>query len=329
MNISVVMCSYNGEKFIEEQLVSILSQDKLPYEIIICDDQSTDGTVAIIEKIRMQNHTVPINLFINKTRKGYTKNFEEALKKAKGDILALSDQDDYWEPNKLSAIAERFEKNKNLELIFTNAHIVDAKLQHKGYSLFESVGLGIYKKNKLKKGNYFEELLKYNFVTGATMAFRKEILKQALPIPETWVHDAWISLVVSINSYIEFIDVPLIKYRQHSNNQIGSTNDFIEKTKRNLRRGNTNNLGYNQFLYFKTMVDNRKIEINKAYYRLLEYKVKHFYNRKNINSNIFKSLIIIANELLTFRYFKYSQGIRSAAKDLYLMKNQNKGDYSK
>ena len=212
--ISVCMATYNGEKYIQEQISSILSQLSETDELIISDDNSTDSTIQIIKKIQDKR----IKLFFNK-EKGYTSNFENALMNASGDFIFLSDQDDIWADNKIEICQEEL---MNYDFIVSDCKIINAKNQLKSNSYFDLRNI-----NRTNFGN----LLKFSFL-GCCMAFRSEVLKKALPFPDNrqlCTHDNWLFLVGSFLFKHKVLNEKLISYRRHDNN-ISSGGLYSNKT---------------------------------------------------------------------------------------------------
>src|SRR5437867_11201695 len=165
--ISVVMATYNGEKFIEEQLISITSQLCDDSEIIISDNGSTDRTIDIIKSLNDDR----ILLITNNITKGLVFNFENALKKATGDIIFLSDQDDIWLPGKVEICKQYLNK---YHLVVTDAKVIDEDLSVLSESLFQVYNSG---------PGTFRNLIRNSFI-GCCMAFRHEILQLVLPFPK-------------------------------------------------------------------------------------------------------------------------------------------------
>jgi glycosyltransferase involved in cell wall biosynthesis len=219
--LSVAMCTYNGAQYLSEQLESIASQSRLPDALVVCDDRSTDDTVEIIRTFACKL-PFAVRLHINEETLGSTKNFEKAIKLCEGDIIALSDQDDVWLPNKLKNIESVLSASPGTGAVFTDAIVVDEYLQPLGYRLWQSTNFSLLQQRKVVKGRSLEVLLKHNVVTGATMAFRSEFKSLILPIPLPWVHDSWIALIIAVLADLMLIREPLILYRQHSRNQIGA-----------------------------------------------------------------------------------------------------------
>ena len=223
MKISVAMCTYNGARFVDEQLASIASQTRPPDELVVCDDASSDATVEIVKAFASRS-AFPVKLSVNEQTIGSTRNFEKAVRLCSGEIIALADQDDVWKPEKLGLIEAEFVSRPELGLIFTDAEIVDENLGATGRRMWREVGFQEREKNLLRKGRGLEVLLPGWSVTGATMAFRSRYRDLALPIPTDvpMIHDGWIALIIGAMGEVDFIDKPLIMYRQHAEQQIGA-----------------------------------------------------------------------------------------------------------
>ena len=228
MKISVAMCTYNGAKYVEEQLSSILKQSLLPSEIVISDDGSTDETLDIIESFwSKKNQTFPLaaevslTIIKNPLSLGVTKNFEQALLACQHPILALSDQDDIWQPDKLEKLVPLFVKDPKLLFVFTDSRLVDAAGKPLGVTSFQALVVSESERTAVTSANSREVFLRRNLATGATVLLRRNLLDIATPFPSEWVHDEWLALVASFAGQVHMSDECLIDYRQHGNNQIG------------------------------------------------------------------------------------------------------------
>lgn len=221
LKTSVVICTYNGQKYLSEQLNSVAAQDLPPDEVIISDDASKDASWRIIEDFKVSNPNLLIRTFQNPQNLGFVENFSKASSIANNDIIFFCDQDDLWAPDKVSSTIKAFEETPALTCIHTNAEIVDANLSPLNKKLFDELKIDCHEFNMMKSHRYFELLAKRNVVTGATMAVRRDQLLLSLPIPPMWIHDEWIPMVNSIIGMNGFIDRPLIKYRLHETNTIG------------------------------------------------------------------------------------------------------------
>lgn len=212
---SVAMATYNGEKYITEQLESILAQTYPVLEIIISDDASQDGTLKILE--RFQKKYSNIRLYKNTQTTGLNNNFERAVRKCKGHVIALSDQDNIWEFNKLEKMISRLE---NHILVYSDSLIVSS--DNKPIKrLSES------KKYKFTCTVTPKEFYFYNAAFGHNTLFQRDLLKDALPFPRDGLnYDGWLPFVASCVGTINYLDEPLVRYRLHSGNM---THSALEK----------------------------------------------------------------------------------------------------
>lgn len=203
MNISIVMATYNGEKYIKEQLESILPQLNEKDELIITDDGSTDGTLSIIDLFLKQTNN--INL-VRGPGKGVIKNFENGLKLCNNEIILLSDQDDIWKCNKIQTIKEYFKKNDDIMLVLHNMSLQTNDMLQKKSVIRYRKGVFI----NIVRSCYW----------GCCMAFRKELLSEVLPFPKSVpAHDQWIGLCAEKLRKADFIEDDLIIHRVHGENK--------------------------------------------------------------------------------------------------------------
>lgn len=224
LRISVVLCTYNGAAFLPEQLDSLLAQTRRPDSIVISDDGSTDDTPQLLRQFepRARAQGMAVDLRFNSENLGYVANFSQALARADGDVLFLCDQDDRWRADKIALMAASFERQADLALLSTNARLVDAAGVDLGMTLFASLGVGNSDLAAIHRGRGFAGvLLLRSMVTGATAAFRRQVIEQALPIGKGWVHDEWLAIHAAVSRRFDVLDDCLIDYRQHGGNQIG------------------------------------------------------------------------------------------------------------
>jgi glycosyltransferase involved in cell wall biosynthesis len=202
--ISVCMAVFNGERYLEEQLRSILVQLDSDDEVIIVDDCSIDGSVDLIRAIGDGR----ITLLRNSANSGPTASFERAFRLAKGKYIFLSDQDDIWEPRKVSITCALFDSSNSL-MVVSDARVVDADRNTLIESLFRIRG---------SRAGFWRNLYKNGFV-GCCMAIRDDVKPFVLPFPTTvGLHDEWIGLCCSAAGRVEFTGQKLIDYRRHTAN---------------------------------------------------------------------------------------------------------------
>lgn len=214
MKISVVLCAYNGESFIEEQLTSIANQTHAPHEIMLCDDQSTDSTVEIARST-CARHRLNGVISINENRLGVEQNFSQAMGKASGDVIFFCDQDDVWMPEKVEKMIAPFQADSTVALVYSDGQIVGPKLEPTGYSLFTKSP-----KKKLQDGDAREvgKLLRYGHAPGikaSSAAFSSRVRDLAGPIPDGIAHDSWIAFFGYALGKVAVVNAALYAYRRH------------------------------------------------------------------------------------------------------------------
>lgn len=217
--ISVCMATYNGEKYIKEQLKSILKQLGPCDEIIISDDGSKDNTKDVIDSIDDKR----IHYYVNSGTHGFTHNFENALHRARGDFVFLSDQDDLWMDNKVSTVMNAL---KTADFVTHDCITVDAQMKVISESRFNDFNV---------KPGFLNHLIKSRYL-GCCMAFNRKILDASLPFPENDFlveHDIWIAAVAFLYFKSNVLREPLIYYRRHGNNVSdgGFTKGYSAKVK--------------------------------------------------------------------------------------------------
>lgn len=223
LKLSVVLCTYNGEAFLGEQLDSLLAQTRLPDEIVVGDDGSIDGTVALLESFvtRAGQCGVDARLVRQRVNLGFVGNFSATMRAATGDLLFLCDQDDVWSSRKLEVMERRFIDESDLLLLSTSARLVDGRGEDLGLSLFDALELEPWELSLLHDGKAFDVLLRRSLATGATVGFRRALVDCALPVGRGWIHDEWLAIVASSIGRMDALEDTLIDYRQHGRNQVG------------------------------------------------------------------------------------------------------------
>ncbi|HWB24744.1 MAG TPA: glycosyltransferase family 2 protein [Chitinophagaceae bacterium] len=206
--VAVVMATYNGEKFLRQQLDSVLQQTYRNIELIAVDDCSTDGTFKLLKQYAARHKN--IRVFRNETNIGYIKNFEKAIRLATAEYIALCDQDDIWLPDKISILMDYI---NNASVVYCNSELIDDK----GNSLNK-------KMTDLKKLDSYDDCLSFligNGVFGHAQLMRKSLALEAMPFPEDCPHDWILPFIASFSGTVKFVDKPLVKYRQHAENISG------------------------------------------------------------------------------------------------------------
>jgi len=314
---SACICTFRGGRFLDAQLASLARQTLPLAELVLVDDGSDDDTLLIAERFA-RSAPFPVRIYRNSARLGVTRNFERALSLAAGEILFLVDQDDVWHTRKVEQVSRLFAMRPRLDLVFTDARLVDAKGVAAGETLFDSLGVGTRERSLVHAGLAFQVLLRRNVVTGATVAVRRRAVERARPFPESWIHDEWLAVVASATGEIDMIEESLIDYRQHGANQIGVEQETLNSALAKLvQPGST----------FRRAVVTRVANLVERLEALgsavrpecvvaARAKLAHATLRANLPSARVLRLGPVARELVSGRYSRYSQGVRSAVADL-------------
>jgi glycosyltransferase involved in cell wall biosynthesis len=236
VSISVAMCTYNGERFLRDQLESIENQTRRPYELIICDDKSSDRTIEIIEGFA-RNASFPVRLYRNAENLGHRKNFEQAISLCRGELIALCDQDDIWYQHKLERQAGILLDDLSIGGVFSDGDLLHAEEATPSRGLWESIRFGIRKQRRMHNGGAAKVLLQGNVVTGMTLMFRRNLRDALLPIPHGWIHDAWLAWMLTLHSTLHACPEHLVAYRVHESQQVGVPLSPIRKLRWTLANG--------------------------------------------------------------------------------------------
>lgn len=283
--IDVLLATYNGEKYIKEQIDSILNQTYENIRLIISDDCSKDKTQEILKEYEKKDNR--IELYIQEKNLGVVKNIEFLLKQVKNKYYMLSDQDDIWLPEKIEKSLETLLEN-NADLVFGDLEVVnqDLKTMYPSFGDFMLLNKKIHKYINSNMLNYI-----YNCVTGCTILAKKETIQKILPLPKKskyLIHDHWIGLMTSIYGKVVYMPEKYIKYRQHGNNQVGTDKishgfkklDQVRELFINVKLG-----------VFGTYVENNDRfpeDMQKLNTEIYEY-FKMIQNKKNINFRKWKT----------------------------------------
>jgi glycosyltransferase involved in cell wall biosynthesis len=214
------MCTYNAEKFLWEQLQSILCQTRLPDEVVIYDDASEDSTRDLLASFA-DSAPFPVSVAYNPNNLGYVQNFTRAMNACTGDVILLSDQDDCWHPSRTQRVEELFDSDREAGGIFTNGFLMNGGSELIAGDLWGSFDFGSADQRRVRDGDPVPVLIKRNVVTGMAFAFRREFCRVMEMIPEHWPHDAWLALMIASEGRLSACPEMLVTYRVHDKQQIG------------------------------------------------------------------------------------------------------------
>lgn len=302
MKIDILMATYQGENYLREQIDSILEQSYGNFRLLISDDMSQDGTREILNEYVEKDKRVVV--FLQEKNLGVMQNFEFLMKQVESEYFMFSDQDDVWQKDKVQKSVNQM-KQSNCDLVYSDLEVVSQDLEPVCKSYWKLKGF----EKKVKKYNHFESLYLNNFVTGSTMLVKSKFLEKILPLPHKSkyiLHDYWTALVVSKFGKMSFVDEPLVKYRQHGKNQIGSKKKSDEIQDFNQMR--------NLFIdvkkdHFKIFMQNSEVFEDEEIELLNKKSYEYFQSLKNVrkwnlkNRKLFWKLYQYENLSYAFQNF--------------------------
>lgn len=309
MKTSVVLSSYNGEKYIREQLQSILYQTQQVDEVLIFDDMSNDSTVAIVESFIIENGlNESWRLYVNEVNKGWRRNFMDSFHRATGDIIFSCDQDDIWDKSKVAKMVACFEKDNRIELLSSNFTPFIDKGEHRAYlrKRLTRRKMGVNLNGALSRTKLTNCLLQ-TFVPGCTIAFRKTLLEfvDMVWYPE-WAHDSVLSTVAKLRGSYFFLNEDLLLYRRHED-----TN-----TPKNVRTRQGRVHAAEEYVYRINRLENNAQGLGLSDVELRKLKdIKVFLASK---IEFFTSDVSIKKLFNHIRYIDYYPSIYSWGGDLFI-----------
>ncbi len=253
--VSVVIATFNGARFIREQLESIINQSYHHLEIIITDDASTDETVPIVREYCLKYDHV--KLLRSETNLGFLKNFERGVLFCRGEYIALSDQDDIWLPEKIEILMHA---RKDHALVYCNSELIDAQGKSLGVKLTD-----------LKNLIDFDSPINYTVggtASGHAMLVKREAILQSLPWPAMVTHDYWIGFVSTFFAPLKFVDKVLVLYRQHDANVVGVTAGGAKATRRKKTKEERNELARERIRLMYEKCPEQLTEVKQFFFTL-------------------------------------------------------------
>lgn len=295
MKVTILLSTYNGEKYLQEQLDSLFSQTYNDFVLIVRDDSSSDNSLEILKNYK-QKYSQKIILLEENDNKGVIRSFsyllEYALKNTNANYFMFCDQDDVWKPKKIEKTLLKMlelEKNKNKPvLIHTDLELVDENLNliHPSFWKHEHI---------FPEHKSFNRLIMQNNITGCTVMINRVLAQKSLPIPENSImHDWWIALVAAYFGEIDYINESTIKYRQHGSNTLGAKG-YKQELLKNIgriinsvlfKRGEFYKHHYINILQAKEFLERYKDELDISTIKILEdfihLEKKSFFERRKI-----------------------------------------------
>ena len=293
--VSIVLATYNGEKFLHQQLDSLINQTYKNIEIIIADDCSTDSTVEIIKEYI--NQYSYISLFQQEKNVGYQKNFEKAATLANGEFIAFCDQDDIWHLEKIEILISEI---GDFSIVYANSLFIDSNNKPFKKDL-----------NKIRKMNNFISPIQYIYGTAAAghaMLIKKEIIKNAIPFPTIIPHDYWLGFIASLANGVKYVDKILVYYRKHETNvveNINKNNSLHRNFTKNKTSEEIRQLKYQKLQLFYEKCPDFFSEKKILYHFMKSYEKKSFKTNFNRMFLFFKNIDLISSHKKRNKLRKY------------------------
>ncbi|MDO4574090.1 MAG: glycosyltransferase [Planctomycetia bacterium] len=319
LTTSIALCTYNGSRFLREQLESLANQTRLPDEVVVGDDGSTDGTVEILEHWA-QTVSFPVRIFRNETNLGFSKNFEQTILRCSGDVIFTCDQDDIWMAEKIEIMTDYFEKDPSLGYGYCLASTID-----------EHGNMLDFPRAKLCRAQYITNhwgMLTPNWkrhanAAGCCLAVRRDLVQKLYPLPQDAIYDSYIFAMGTVYMGIFTVPRQLIQYRIHGSN--ASLEGGVLEYERLRQKAATAYRWLPEWCQTCRMWQNRILEIlrqapdspgKRVMQKYILGNIAHYENRQTIQRCLLFNFPLLVWELVHFRYFTRVQPIRSLLYDV-------------
>lgn len=297
--VSVVICTYNGEQFIKEQLETVCLQSYSNLEIIIVDDHSTDNTLTILKKAAEKDSR--IKLFVNEKNIGYNYNFNKAVGLSSGEIIAFCDQDDIWETQKIEVLLNAWPEEAGL--IYSNSIRFQGKLDKSQC-----------KKNKIYRrfeGKDPRKIALFNTINGHAMLVKRALVNLSMPFPENVFYDWRMAVIAAANGGVAYVDQILVYQRVHEKN--ASFGQSAQAGFKNEREAFQDEISRHIKVFIDTPNLNKK---DRQFFQ----KLTHYWGTKENKKNSFRLFIFLLKyRKLIFWYKKRTIGLFSHIKHSFLI----------
>jgi glycosyltransferase involved in cell wall biosynthesis len=323
LRVSIALATYQGERFLSQQLESFLGQTRLPDELCISDDGSTDRTREIINAFA-STAPFPVKSVLNPIRGGVNKNFENAVSHCSGDVILFSDQDDVWLPPHIENLVAPLEGNSGIVAVASDSEFVDEGLQSAGCTQAESDRFPASLRDATMRlpRNQLNLVLRQNMATGHGMAFRRTLVPLLVPFTTTFMYDEWVLLLAAATGYITYVPQPLTLHRQHQNQTAKTRNKDLQ-----LWAAQSKNVSHDQeraqeekWRELLERVRERRdlVPDFRSAERALKQKYDFVVRRSQTRRRPLPvRLVITVRELILGRYHRLGRGLLTFARDLY------------
>ncbi len=320
LRVAVAMATFNGERFIAEQLESILSQTRLPDEIVISDDHSSDKTLAVAKKIlepACAEEGIDLTIVSHDGPAGVSANFHHAVSQSTADVIALADQDDVWYAEKLETLVSHFEALPELLMVHSDADLIDEAGESLGMGVLASLRITGRERHDLVTSQGIRALVRRNLVTGQTALIRRSLVELSADIPEGWVHDEWWALIAASMDGLLLDPRVFQSYRQHAGNEIGASKSGWDRLKERFsepqsafrNRHKVRHQGLERFMDAPLWPGHAEAT------DLLRGRLRHYEWQAQLPATQLRRIRPIVWKLVTGEYSRYRRGFFDAMRD--------------
>jgi glycosyltransferase involved in cell wall biosynthesis len=225
MRTSIALATYQGARYLPQQLESYIKQARQPDELCVSDDGSTDETLNVVRAFA-STAPFPVKLVVNTVRGGVNKNFENAVMQCTGDVILFSDQDDVWLPSHIQRLVFPMERDARIMAVASDSQFVDETLKMSGGTQAQSdrIPASLLNATMRLPANQFELVLRQNVHSGHGMAFRRSLLPLLVPFTTTFMFDEWVLVLAATAGFITYVPEALTLHRQHGKQTLGARN---------------------------------------------------------------------------------------------------------
>ncbi|MDR3621635.1 MAG: glycosyltransferase [Paludisphaera borealis] len=316
LKLSIAMASYNGGRFLQEQLDSIARQSRPPDELVVCDDGSSDDTMDILNQFQGRA-SFPIEIQRNERQLGYAKNFEKVMGLCRGDLIFPCDQDDVWHETKLHKHETIYNNETDVGMIYNNSRYIDVDSRLMDGTVFErSFCRNPQMFETLQSDQAFIVLARNWRVSGCMTSFRARFWDAITPIPGELNHDDWVAICMSLLSRIRLIAEPLNDYRQHSNQATKATEQSDAATSSFYVPVFTRLMEQRATELAQVKLRLKKLESSHPALRFPSHQdhlkglMSHLWRRSSMSNKLLRRLPLILTELLLNNYARYNDNLR-------------------
>jgi glycosyltransferase involved in cell wall biosynthesis len=324
LKLSIALVAYNRERYLTKQLQSIVAQSRLPDELIIGDDCSTDRTAEVISDFAA-HAPFPVHWYVNERNQGYSRNLEHAIQLCSGDVIVFCDDDDVCLPEKLQVTEEEFLRSPATGLMVSDSALVDEQLSPLGMTLWGAARFTTREADTLLE-NPISTLARHFIAPGHTIAFRASLKPYIIPFPQKLPPrvfcDVWIALVLASLTNIACLSHPLVLHRLHGEQIAGVQNLSSPRERRVIRSGERRRIAefvplVEEVIARVSALDDASIAMRNA--QSLISWAEHLKMQSQLSLQRPSRLVQIAHALLSGRYHRYSRGFLTAARDLLIL----------